>query len=63
MQEKLDAIHEDVKEIRTDLREYSNRLTKVETDMNWLKGHMNLTVGAILAILTGVVTYWLTGSK
>lgn len=60
MQEKLDLIHDDVKEIKTDLKDHMGRLAKAENDITWIKGHINLTVGAFIAMLTGIVIWWMT---
>ena len=57
---KLDAIHVDVKELRSDVKDHIGRISRAEADISWLRGHVKLVTTIGITILGSLILYFLT---
>lgn len=55
---KLEDIHEDVRELRHDVRDHIGRIGKAEADISWLKGHVKLVTTMVITVVGCAITYY-----
>lgn len=58
MNEKLDIIHQDLLELRKDVKGFANIAIENKKDISWLKGCLKTSITFVLTILSGIILYW-----
>lgn len=61
MQDEFKQINNKLDRISDKLDNHLERIAVVESDVNWLKGHVKVSISSLLAVVTGAILYWITG--
>ncbi len=54
--DKLDAIGTRLDRIETKLDDHLQRVTKAESDINWIRGHLRISTAIFLAVVGAMST-------
>lgn len=57
---KIDDVHQDVRELRHDVKTHLDRLSAAEVSIEWLRGHLKISTGLLLSIVSGIIIWWFT---
>lgn len=60
MKEEFAQINQKLDRIDEKLDNHLTRLTKAETDVSWIKGHLKISLGFVITIITSLIAYYLT---
>ncbi len=59
IQNKLEDIHTDVKELRVDIKDHLSRISGAEADIGWLKGHVRMVTVLGISVLGTIIGFML----
>lgn len=60
MDARFDEVKSDLRDLNGKIDPYASRLSVLETNMAWLKGHLNVSSALIMSVGSGVLIWWLT---
>lgn len=58
--QKLDDMHKDIKELRVDVKEHIQRISAAEVSIEWIKGHMKLLATFLVTLVSGIILFMLS---
>lgn len=60
MDSRFDQVESKVDRLDDKIDPYASRLSALETNVSWLKGHLNITSALVMSVGSGVLIWLLT---